>query len=156
VSRRARAPPSSFSAPSLCPSPPATCRHRRRRAKPGWRDGGGLPRLGAQSAVSVGSAVDDDGQVSPRVSGASVPDMVVVSISSVGGSRPAFCARLPDLGIHHLFPDGEAWLSVKTEPDFGHGERWQRMRIAALLKASSLQLLSRLGYFGDNPRSGSP
>jgi hypothetical protein len=65
-------------------------------------------------------------------------------------------ARLPDLAICHLVPDGEAWLPVKTEPDFGHGQWWRCLRVATLLKASSLQLSSRLGYSGGNPRSGSP
>jgi hypothetical protein len=67
-----------------------------------------------------------------------------------------FVARLQDLLIRHLVPDGEAGLPVKTEPDFGLGGRWRRLRVATLLKASSLQLSSRLGYSRGNPRSGSP
>jgi hypothetical protein len=65
-----------------------------------------------------------------------------------------FVARLPDLLIRHLVPDGEA--PVKTEPDFGHGGQWRRLRVATLLKAALLQLSSRLGYSGGHPRSGSP
>jgi hypothetical protein len=67
-----------------------------------------------------------------------------------------FVARLSDLAIRLLVPDGEAWLPVKTAPDFGHGGRWRRMYIATLLKASSLQPSPRLVYSGGNPRSGSP
>jgi hypothetical protein len=29
-------------------------------------------------------------------------------------------AILEDLVIRHLVPNGEAWLLMKTEPDFGH------------------------------------
>jgi hypothetical protein len=67
-----------------------------------------------------------------------------------------FVTRLPDLLICYLVPDGEAGLPVKTEADFGLGGRWRRLCVATLLKASSLQLSSRLGYSGGNPRSGSP
>jgi hypothetical protein len=61
-----------------------------------------------------------------------------------------------DCRISHLVPDGEAWLPVKTEPAFGHGGRWRRLCVVTLLKASSLQPSSCLGYSGENPRSGFP
>jgi hypothetical protein len=32
-------------------------------------------------------------------------------------------ASLADLAIRHLVSDGEAWMLVKIEPDFGHGGR---------------------------------
>jgi hypothetical protein len=41
-----------------------------------------------------------------------------------------FVSSLVNLAIRQLVPDGEAWLPVKTEHDFGHGGRWRRMRIA--------------------------
>jgi hypothetical protein len=75
---------------------------------------------------------------------------------SGGGVDWRFVARLPDLVIRHLVPDGEAWLPVKIEPYFGHGGRWRRLCVANLLEASSLQPSPCLGYFGGNPRSGSP
>jgi hypothetical protein len=47
-------------------------------------------------------------------------------------------ASLADLLIHHLVPEGEAWLPVKAEPDFSHGERLRCLRVATLLKTSLL------------------
>jgi hypothetical protein len=46
---------------------------------------------------------------------------MVVTISSPLEVVGLFVASLPDLAIRHLAPDGEAWLPVKTESDFGHG-----------------------------------
>jgi hypothetical protein len=69
---------------------------------------------------------------------------------------PSFVARLLDFAICHLIPGGEEWLPVKTEPDFGHGGRWRRLRVATLLKASSMQPSPHPGYSGGSPRSGSP
>jgi hypothetical protein len=36
---------------------------------------------------------------------------------------------------------GEAWLAVKTEPNFVSGGQWQRLRVFTLMKASLLQPL---------------
>ena len=48
-------------------------------------------------------------------------------------------ARLAGSAARQLVPDGEAWLPVKTGPDFGHGGRWRCLFVATLLKASFLQ-----------------
>jgi hypothetical protein len=32
-----------------------------------------------------------------------------------------FVASFADLVIRQFVPDGEAWLPMNTEPDFGHG-----------------------------------
>jgi hypothetical protein len=64
-------------------------------------------------------------------------------------------ASVADLMICHLVSDGETWFSVKTESDFGHGERWRRLPVVSLLKTSFLQLWSPLtGCSRVNPRSG--
>jgi hypothetical protein len=51
-------------------------------------------------------------------------------------------ASLAHLATCYPVPDGEAWLSVKIDPDFDHSKRWQCLPVATWLKASLLQPLS--------------
>jgi hypothetical protein len=54
-------------------------------------------------------------------------------------------------------PRWRGMVASETEPGFGHGGRWRRLRAVTLLKASLVQPLSpRPGCTGGNPRSGSP
>jgi hypothetical protein len=63
-------------------------------------------------------------------------------------------ASVADLMICHPVSYGETWFLVKTESDFGHGERWRRLPVVSLLKTSFMQLSSPLtGCSGGNPRS---
>jgi hypothetical protein len=67
-----------------------------------------------------------------------------------------FVASFVDLLIPHLGPDGEVWLLVKTEPDFGHGDGGA-CALLPLLNALLLQPSSpHPGFSRENPKSGSP
>jgi hypothetical protein len=68
----------------------------------------------------------------------------------------SFVVRLPDFAIRHLVPASEEWLLMKTTQNFSHGGRWWRMRVATLFSASLVHPSPHPGYFGRNPRSGSP
>jgi hypothetical protein len=49
------------------------------------------------------------------------PDLHTMFLAvSVRGVRPA---SLADLEIRHLVSDGEVWLLVKIDPNFGHDRR---------------------------------